>query len=141
MEPMTPRIRNTVLDTLDARGLAEFYRGLLGWAYREGEEPPPAGEPDVDGSDWLILRNPDGGAGLAFQQVERMPVSTWPAADIPQQLHLDFSVTSIDELTASRDRVLELGGTILDDTRRDAPEEPIYVFADPQGHPFCIFVV
>ena len=130
-----------MLDTLDARALAEFYRELLGWSYREGHEAPAPGEPDVDGSDWLILHNPDGGIGLAFQQVERMPVSTWPDADIPQQLHLDLTVADTDELAAERDRVLALGGTILDDTRADAEEEPIYVFADPQGHPFCIFVV
>ncbi len=24
--------------------------------------------------------------------------------------------------------------------RFDDPEEPLYVFADPAGHPFCIFV-
>jgi hypothetical protein len=24
--------------------------------------------------------------------------------------------------------------------RFDNPEEPLYVFADPAGHPFCIFV-
>ncbi len=24
--------------------------------------------------------------------------------------------------------------------RTDDPEEPLYVFADPAGHPFCIFV-
>ncbi len=26
----------------------------------------------------------------------------------------------------------------LDDS--DDPEEPIYIYADPDGHPFCIFV-
>ena len=24
--------------------------------------------------------------------------------------------------------------------RSDDPEEPLYVYADPAGHPFCIFV-
>jgi hypothetical protein len=24
--------------------------------------------------------------------------------------------------------------------RTDDPEEPLYVFADPSGHPFCVFV-
>jgi hypothetical protein len=28
---------------------------------------------------------------------------------------------------------------VLED-RFDNPEEPLYVFADPAGHPFCIFV-
>ena len=38
---MTPRIRQVVLDTTDARALAEFYRELFGLAYRPGDEPPP----------------------------------------------------------------------------------------------------
>ncbi|GGM11620.1 hypothetical protein GCM10010102_04190 [Promicromonospora citrea] len=42
-------------------------------------------------------------------------------------------------LTAARDRALELGATQLHD-RFDDPEEPLYVLADPDGHPFCIFV-
>ncbi len=40
-----PLLRSVVLDTTDARGLAEFYRELLGLAYRPGDERPPAGEP------------------------------------------------------------------------------------------------
>lgn len=28
--------------------------------------------------------------------------------------------------------------TVLD--RADDPDEPLYVLADPSGHPFCIFV-
>jgi hypothetical protein len=32
-----------------------------------------------------------------------------------------------------------LGGRLLQD-RRDDPDEPLRVYADPAGHPFCIFV-
>ena len=32
-----------------------------------------------------------------------------------------------------------IGATVLLD-RTDDEEEPLYVFADPSGHPFCIFV-
>ena len=41
-----PVLRQVVLDTTDVRTLAEFYRQLLGFAYRPGDEPPPAGEDD-----------------------------------------------------------------------------------------------
>ena len=34
-----PTLMHTVLDTTDARGLAEFYRELLGLRYRAGDEP------------------------------------------------------------------------------------------------------
>jgi hypothetical protein len=44
-----PILRQTVLDTEDVRGLAEFYRLLLGLRYRPGDEPPPDGEPDPAG--------------------------------------------------------------------------------------------
>lgn len=40
---MTPRLLQTVLDTEDPRRLAEFYRVLLGLAYRRGDEPPATG--------------------------------------------------------------------------------------------------
>ena len=133
-----PTIASVVLDTRDARGLAEFYRQLLGLEYREGDEPPPAGEPDERGRDWLVLRNP-GGAQLAFQQVDEQVESTWPEPTVPQQLHLDTVVGSKDELDAQHERVLALGGRLRFD-RSDDPDEPLRVYADPAGHPFCIFV-
>jgi Glyoxalase-like domain len=34
-----PVLRQVVLDTTDARTLAEFYRQLLGFSYRSGDEP------------------------------------------------------------------------------------------------------
>lgn len=133
-----PRIRQVVLDTTDARALAEFYRELFGLTYRAGDEPPAPGEPDPNGSDWLVLRT-EGGFGIAFQQVAVLPPSTWPEPTIPQQLHLDTTVTSADELLRAHERAIALGATLLHD-RFDDPEEPLRVYADPSGHPFCIFV-
>jgi hypothetical protein len=134
-----PTLRSVVLDTTDARGLAEFYRRLLGYEYRPGDERPPPGEPDPNGADWLVLVDPGGRARLAFQQVERLPAATWPDPGVPQQLHLDLSVGTAGELTAQHGRALELGARLLLD-RSDDPDEPLRVYADPAGHPFCIFV-
>jgi catechol 2,3-dioxygenase-like lactoylglutathione lyase family enzyme len=133
-----PTLRQTVLDTTDARRLAEFYRELLGLAYRPGDEPPPAGEDDALGRDWLVLRNPGGGQ-LAFQQVDEFPRSTWPEPGVPQQLHLDLTVPDRDALERVHARALGLGARLLRDDADD-PEEPIYVYADLDGHPFCVFV-
>jgi len=36
-------------------------------------------------------------------------------------------------------RALALGATLLFD-RSDDAQEPLRVYADPAGHPFCIFV-
>jgi catechol 2,3-dioxygenase-like lactoylglutathione lyase family enzyme len=121
------------------RLLAEFYRRLLGWRYRPGDEPPPAGEPDPEGEDWLALRDPAGGVQLAFQQVASLPEATWPEGPVPQQLHLDLTVPTTADLDLQHERALALGARLLEDDA-DNPEEPLRVYADPAGHPFCIFV-
>jgi hypothetical protein len=134
-----PRIRQVVLDTADVRGLAEFYRRMFGLTYRPGDELPAPGEPDPKGDDWLVLRAPDDGVPLAFQHVDDLKAPTWPDQTIPQQLHLDVSVQTMTELDIQTGRAIELGARVIQD-RSDDPEEPIRVFADPSGHPFCIFV-
>lgn len=128
-----------VLDGTDIRGLAEFYRELLGLQYRPGDEPPASGQPDPNGSDWLVLRDSAGTNRLAFQQVAKLPKATWPEGPIPQQLHLDLSVPTTEDLNAQHERALALGATELRD-RSHHPHEPLRVYADPAGHPFCIFV-
>jgi hypothetical protein len=128
-----------VLDCTDARSVAEFYRRLLGLVYRPGDEPPEPGEADERGADWLVLRTPDGVPQLAFQQVAHLPETSWPDGPVPQQLHLDMTVASVEELGVQHNRVVRLGGRLLYD-RSDDPQEPLRVYADPAGHPFCIFV-
>lgn len=128
-----------MLDAVDARALAEFWRQLLGYRYRAGDEAPPAGEPDPQGSDWLVLEDPAGSHRLAFQPVPSLPSSTWPEPGVPQQLHLDMGVPSTSALAEQHERALALGATLIQD-RHDDEDEPLYVYADPAGHPFCIFV-
>lgn len=134
-----PRLLQVVLDTTDARSLAEFYRQLLGLRYRPGDEPPPSGQADPQGKDWLVLRDSQGTNRLAFQQVHKLARVTWPEGPIPQQLHLDLTVPNVEELNAQHERALQLGATLLRD-RSDDPQEPLRVYADPSGHTFCIFV-
>jgi hypothetical protein len=134
-----PLIRQVVLDTTDARGLAEFYRVLLGLAYRPGDEPPAGDEPDEKGRDWLVLCDQSGVARLAFQQVATLRTPTWPDDEIPQQLHLDLTVATVADLQNQHRRALDLGATVLAD-RSDDAEEPLRVYADLAGHPFCLFV-
>ncbi len=133
-----PRVVQTVLDTTEPRRLAEFYRELLGLEYRAGDEPPAAGDDDPQGDDWLVLHG-EGRWPLAFQKVPEVTPPTWPDPRVPQQLHLDMTVPDTATLDAWHARVQELGATLLLD-RRDDPDEPLYVYADPAGHPFCIFV-
>jgi len=133
-ETSYPRLLQVVLDTTDARRLAEFYRALLGLVYRPGDE-----EPDPAGDDWLVLRDAQGVNRLAFQQVDDLPEATWPEGPRPQQVHLDLTVTTTAELGQQHERALHLGARMLLD-RSDDPDEPLRVYADPAGHPFCIFV-
>jgi catechol 2,3-dioxygenase-like lactoylglutathione lyase family enzyme len=136
---VTPAFAQVVLDTTDARATAEFWRQLLGLVYRPGHEPPPAGEDDPAGRDWLNLFDADGTPRLAIQQVPSLPRTTWPDPTIPQQLHLDLTVESSEELDEVHGRVLALGGELRLDRSHD-PDEPLRVYADPAGHTFCIFV-
>jgi catechol 2,3-dioxygenase-like lactoylglutathione lyase family enzyme len=123
---------HTALDTTDARGLAEFYRVLLGLRYRDGDE----GEEEAD---WLVLVDEDGNRQLAIQQVAALPAATWPEDGVPQQMHLDYAVESVAELHRHRRRAEELGARLLLD-RTSESSEPLFVLADPAGHPFCLLV-
>lgn len=131
-----PRLLHTAIDTTDARALAEFYRELLGLRYRPGDEPPASGPDDAD---WLVLVDSNGERKLAFQQVERLERTTWPEHDVPMQMHVDFTVSSLEELQRHRGRAEALGARLLLDRTADT-NEPLYVLADLSGHPFCIFV-
>ena len=134
-----PTLRQVVLDCRDARALAEFYRRLLGYTYRPGDDAPAAGEPDPRGQDWLVLQDADGNRRVAFQQVADLPEVTWPDGPHPQQLHLDLTVPSAAALKVQHERAMSLGARLLQDCSDD-PDEPLRVYADPAGHPFCIFV-
>jgi len=128
-----PELMHTALDATDVRGLAEFYRELLGVGYRPGDEIPE------DGEDWLVLVDENGRRVLAFQRVPVLDRPTWPSHDVPKQMHLDFRVPTTAELERHRRRAEQLGATLLYD-RTDDKEEPLYVLADPAGHPFCLLV-
>jgi hypothetical protein len=135
-----PSLLQTVLDTTNARELAEFYRQLFDLRYRLGDEVPSSG-PDVRGQDWLVLTDADGVRKLAFQQVDELPAASWPDnTPHPQQLHLDTTVASAAELDAAGERALALGARLLLD-RTDDKDEQLRVYADPAGHPFCVIVM
>ena len=122
-------LRNVVLDTTDVPRLAEFYRDLLGWSFRDGYDP--------DDLDWRTLVSPDG-FRLGFQRTDALAPTTWPDPAVPQQLHLDFLVDSVEELEEQHRRAVELGAVVRMD-QSDDPEEVLRVYTDPAGHTFCLF--
>jgi catechol 2,3-dioxygenase-like lactoylglutathione lyase family enzyme len=124
---MTPVARLTapVLGTPDPRELARFYQRLLGWPIRD-DEP-----------DWATLRPADGSTGLSFQlETEHVP-PVWPPERGTQQMqmHLDLQV---DDLAAASALAEEAGARLLN--AYTDPHEDVRTYADPAGHPFCLFV-
>ncbi|MDO9454571.1 VOC family protein [Nocardioides sp.] len=129
-----PQLMHTALDTTDCRGLAEFYRELLGLRYRPGDESPTDGSDDD--ADWLVLVDTAGRRVLAVQGVDELAPSTWPEPEVPMQLHVDYVVPDAAELERHRVRAEALGARVVLD--RSESDEPLYVLADPAGHPFCL---
>ena len=134
--PVLPQLLHTVLDAVDVRREAEFWRDLLGLAYRPGDEVPQDGPDDAD---WLVLTHPDGRRCLAIQQVASMAASRWPEPGHPAGSHLDTTVPSRDALDAVHERLRTMGAEQRLD-RTDDPEEPLRAYASPAGHVFCVFV-
>ena len=134
--PVVPQLLHTVLDAVDVRAEADFWRELLGLAYRPGDEVPASGRDDAD---WLVLTHPDGRRCLAIQGVDSLPPSRWPEPGHPSVSHLDTTVPSRSALDAVHERVLGLGAELRLD-RTDDPDEPLRAYASPAGHVFCVFV-
>jgi catechol 2,3-dioxygenase-like lactoylglutathione lyase family enzyme len=122
-----PGIRLTapVLGTPDPRGLARFYQRLLGWPIRD-DEPG-----------WATLRPAYGSTGLSFQlEADHVP-PVWPPEEGAQQMqiHLDLEV---DDLAAASALAEDAGARLLN--AYSEPHEEVRTYADPAGHPFCLFV-
>jgi len=116
------RLSSTVLGTSDPRGLAAFYRELLGWAVR------------VDSPEWVVLKPPDGAIAPSFQLEGGHVPPSWPAGPGDQQMqaHLDIAV---DDLAAGVARAKALGASVAS----EQPQDDVRVLFDPAGHPFCLF--
>ena len=117
-------LRAVVLDTPDPRGLAAFYRDLLGW------------ETQTDDPEWVRIAPPGGGPGLSFQyEADHVP-PVWPAGpgDLRMQLHLDVLVADLDAASA---HAVALGARVAE----HQPQEGVRVHLDPAGHPFCLFLL
>jgi hypothetical protein len=48
-------------------------------------------------------------------------------------------VADVPTLRAQHERAVALGARLLIDNADDL-DEPIFIYADPDGHPFCIYV-
>lgn len=133
-------VRTVNLDCDDAHEMARFYGGLLGW-------DPTAVEPD-----WVLMRNPQGGTGLSFQQTDGYVRPTWPEEPGRQQkmIHLDVQVTpregdghSVDSEEAGQaalERAVELARSVGGTLAEPQPRPDLRIILDPAGHPLCLFL-
>jgi len=121
------RIRRTitVFDAPDLAVESAFWAGLLG------------GEVDAE-DDWHSV-SVDGEWRLGFQLAPDFEPPVWPGEGPRQQMqmHLDLYV---DDLDAGRERVLALGGRLLQLAADPTAPDRFDVYADPAGHPFCLCV-
>jgi len=120
-----PRITlaTVVLDCPDAHVLAVEVGQVLGWEITFTEP------------DWVLMRHPGGGTGLAFQSEPDYQPPVWPEERGAQQkmLHLDLWV---DDLRTAGAHVVAAGAT----EASHQPQDDVRVYLDPAGHPFCLFL-
>lgn len=125
-QPAAPalRLEGVTLDCSDPRRLAEFYRQLLGSA-----------ETRKDSDHWVSIKEPNNQLSISFQKADHYRPPVWPSEpDQPQMmLHLEIRVSDLREACAKAER---LGATQLE----HQPQPHVRVYADPEGHPFCLFV-
>jgi hypothetical protein len=84
----------------------------------------------MDYEGWVLITREDGELPrLGFQGADGKP-PRWPDPNRPQQVHLDIEV---DDL-----RVADGMATTLGATRVSKAAANHCVYADPEGHPFCL---
>lgn len=112
------RLGSVAVNCPDATRLAIFYADITG------------GEVTFSHPSWSTVNGP--GGRIDFQTVADYRPPEWPGGAGSALVHLDFLV---DDLIATRDRVLAAGATMYDAQPND---DHCLVFADPVGHPFCL---
>jgi catechol 2,3-dioxygenase-like lactoylglutathione lyase family enzyme len=121
-------LRTLNMDCSDAQAMAGFYARLLAW------------EPTFTEPGWVLMRDPQGGLGLSFQEEPGYVPPVWPQRPGEQSpgeqqmmMHLDILVEDLEAATAY---ALEIGGRLAD----FQPRDDLRILLDPSGHPFCLFL-
>ena len=116
---MIGRLHGIVIDCTDPSALASFYEELLGMTRVQ------------DDGDWVVIGISADQPGLAFARAESFTAPTWPDPEVQQQMHFDVMVDDLDVAEAA---AVKLGARRLPGGHPDV----FRVFADPEGHPFCL---
>ena len=114
------------LDCPDALALATFYANLLGWRVDYDEEEP----------EWVDVFPPEGVPqhfSISCQQIDHYRPPEWPVGEVPQQLHFDLYVDSVEQSAI----VAESVGARRHEYQ-PSEDGNFVVFVDPVGHLFCL---
>jgi catechol 2,3-dioxygenase-like lactoylglutathione lyase family enzyme len=115
------RFSSVAVNCPDATKLARFYADIT------------RGEVTFSHPAWATMIGP--GGRIDFQTVDDYRRPPWPGPEGSANLHLDFLV---DDLAATEARVLRAGATKFE---KQPNSEHCLVFADPDGHPFCLTTI
>lgn len=118
--PVSPGVDTIVYDCFSPPTLAALYAKLLDMTNRLE---------DSEGR-IMLLRDDASPPALAFQHAPEYIAPRWPDPDYPQQLHIDVHV---DDGAEAEALALRLGAIRLPALGGSCP-----VYADPEGHPFCL---
>jgi hypothetical protein len=89
----------------------------------------------VEAPDGSVIAIGDGAQTLAMMRVDDYVAPTWPEPGQLQQMHLDVSVTDLDDAVT---RAVALGAREAAHQRDPGRWR---VLLDPAGHPFCLTTV
>ena len=118
------RLTTVTLSAPEPLALAQFYGRLLGW--------PVVADPDEP--DWVAVRDPSGGVGVAVQEQTGFRSPVWPAGPDEQQMQAHLEI-GVDDLEGAVAHALAAGATLA----QVQPQDDVRVCLDPAGHPFCLW--
>ncbi len=84
---------------------------------------------------WHSLIDESGEWRMGFQLNPTHVAPEWPNGTQQQQIHLDLHV---EDFQSMHEKVITLGGRVLQAAEDTESDEGFQVYADPAGHPFCL---
>lgn len=111
-----------VFDANDLDVASQFWVNLLGGIVLKEET-------------WHSLVDQSGHWIMGFQLNPNHVKPEWPNGPQQQQIHLDLHTDQPEEM---HDRIVSIGGSLLQAANTFDAKEGFQVYADPAGHPFCV---
>lgn len=111
-----------VFDAKDLNSESQFWADLLGGVVLKEET-------------WHSLIDESGSWKMGFQLNPNHLKPEWPNGNQQQQIHLDLHSNQPREM---HEKIISIGGSLLQATESFDLKEGFQVYADPAGHPFCV---